>query len=402
MLAHFAVTIALILGCGARPLVTDLHPGNPLTLPIVKRLDLTNILKVIEADRARIKALFSQDVAYIASLTNAVVSYTAQVDIGDPALTYDLVVDSGSANTFVGSGSQKYRSTQTSVYSGVNMSVVYGSGFAGVGPVYFDTLRIGDLTVRKQAIGAADQAKGFEQVDGVLGIGPTLLTLDTIIGEPDTVVATVVDNALSEGITSSSVVGIYFQPPLTANDNNGEITFGGYDQSRINGGLNVIGFTKIAPASSYVGIDQSITYGTAGIKILNEAAGIVDSGTTLLLLNSVAFNNYQQATGAALDPTTGLLSLSAKDYDKLQSLYFKIGDTTYEFTRNAQIWPRALNEQIGGTDDRVYLVVNEAELPDGLSFINGQVFLERFFHAYDSTSKLFGIAPTAHTFATTN
>ena len=44
--------------------------------------------------------------------------------------------------------------------------------------------------------------------------------------------------------------------------------------------------TSTSPASAYVGIDQSITYGSSGTTILSSTAGITDTGTTLVLLAS--------------------------------------------------------------------------------------------------------------------
>jgi hypothetical protein len=44
--------------------------------------------------------------------------------------------------------------------------------------------------------------------------------------------------------------------------------------------------TTTSPSNEFVGIDQTITYGTAGTAILSETAGIVDTGTTLLLIAS--------------------------------------------------------------------------------------------------------------------
>lgn len=44
--------------------------------------------------------------------------------------------------------------------------------------------------------------------------------------------------------------------------------------------------TATHPASSFVGINQTVTYGEAGIPILENSAGITDTGTTLLLLAS--------------------------------------------------------------------------------------------------------------------
>jgi hypothetical protein len=64
------------------------------------------------------------------------------------------------------------------------------------------------------------------------------------------------------------------------------------DQSR----LTVIAYssplTTTYPASYYWGINESITYGST--TILAETAGIVDTGTTLILLASSAYFEYSE------------------------------------------------------------------------------------------------------------
>ena len=107
---------------------------------------------------------------------------------------------------------------------------------------------------------------------------------------------------------------------------------------RISGDISYVPITSTSPASNYWGIDQDVTYGNS-TTLLSGSAGIVDTGTTLLLLATDAFQAYQQATGAQLDNTTGLLTLTESQFNNLQSLFFNIGGTTYEFTANAQIWP---------------------------------------------------------------
>lgn len=49
------------------------------------------------------------------------------------------------------------------------------------------------------------------------------------------------------------------------------------------------------------------------------------TGTTLIMIATDAFDAYQKATGATMDNTTGLLSLSESQFDKLESLFFNIG-----------------------------------------------------------------------------
>jgi hypothetical protein len=137
------------------------------------------------------------------------------------------------------------------------------------------------------------------------------------------------------------------------------------------------------------------------------------------LLATDAFNAYKKATGATLDNATGLLTISTTQYNNLKNLNFVVGGVsaqsaalciltgillahlqkTFALTPNAQIWPRALNEDIGGTSGKIYLIVNDlgSDSGEGLDFINGYTFLERFYSVYDTTNKRVGFATTSNT-----
>ena len=110
----------------------------------------------------------------------------------------------------------------------------------------------------------------------------------------------------------------------------------------------------------------------AASQFLRSSAGIVDTGTTLLLLATDAFQAYEKATGAKMDQSTGLLTLSESQFENLQSLFFTIGGVQYEMTANAQIWPRALNATIGGEEGKIYLVASDlgSQSGQGLDFIS--------------------------------
>jgi cathepsin E len=112
-----------------------------------------------------------------------------------------------------------------------------------------------------------------------------------------------------------------------------------------------------------------------------------------------AYNIYVKATGAILDNTTGFLRINSNQYTKLQSLYFNIEDRTYEFNANAQIWPRALNDLIGGEKDFVYLLVNDLgpDVSQEMGFLAGMPFLERFYAVFDSRRHRVCLANTLFT-----
>lgn len=151
------------------------------------------------------------------------------------------------------------------------------------------------------------------------------------------------------------MIGIYFAPTTTQSNANGELTFGGIDTSKTTSTISYVPITTVSPASEYWGIDQSISYGSS--SILSSTAGIVDTGTTLVMIASDAFDEYQTATGATADSTTGLLTITAAQYKALKPLNFVIGGKTFALSPNAQIFPRSLNTELGGTADGIYLIV---------------------------------------------
>ncbi|KAI0649653.1 aspartic proteinase precursor [Trametes meyenii] len=411
MLARLLPFVALAVSAVvANPIVVR---DSLVTLPIARRLNVTGAADLVKSDQARAKVLKQKalgkgkgaNLKSAASVidvpvTNGAVTYTVSVGVGSPATQYDLIVDTGSSNTWIGAG-KDYVKTSTSKDTGDEVFVEYGSGLF-IGEEYLDTVTVGDLVITQQSIGVSEFAIGFNGYDGILGIGPVDLTEGTT--SSGSAVPTVLDNALSQGLIDSELVGISFEPTTELSVTNGELTFGGVDSARFTGDIAYVPVTSTSPASAYVGIDQTITYGSANTPILDATAGITDTGTTLVLLASDAITAYKAATGAVDDSNTGLLKITQAQFDNLESLFFHIGDNTYEFTANAQIWPRALNTAIGGDADSVYLIVADlgSNSGEGLDFIDGLTFLERFYNVWDVANARVGFATTEFTHATTN
>ncbi|KAI0922513.1 hypothetical protein AcW1_002869 [Taiwanofungus camphoratus] len=416
MLTRLSLALLGALATTAKPVIV--RDKSPVTIPFVRRFNFTGASTLAQMDRVRAQSFmcgcrgtcnsdeFAAKTAaagiFDVSATNGAVEYTVSTGIGDPPTYYTLIVDTGSSNTWVGAD-QTYVQTTTSEPTGEAVSVTYGSGSFS-GEEYTDQVTLtSGLVIANQSIGVASSSQGFSGVDGILGIGPQDLTCGTLTDDESACIPTVTDNAYSQGLISAYEVGISFEPTTSTSSTNGELTFGGTDSSKYTGSITYTPITSTSPASDYVGIDQSITYGS-DTTILSSSAGIADTGTTLILLASSAYNTYQSATGATYDDNTGLLRITTSQYDNLESLYFDIGGTTYEFTANAQIWPRSLNTDIGGTSDYVYLIVNDLgdDGESGLQFINGMTFLERFYFVYDVGSSQVGFATTSYTDATTN
>ncbi|KAI0786915.1 aspartic proteinase [Abortiporus biennis] len=429
-IALFLTTSVLALSSSSSPIITHndkkvVIENSPITLPFARRLNTTRLRggNLLKNDLARAKHFKTRaatrkskeglekrktsalSAAIGVPATNQAVDYVLTVGVGSPVTNYSLLVDTGSSNTWVGAHTL-YRRTSTSAATVNAVFVEYGSGFF-FGQEFTDRVTLAPgLVIEGQSIGVTTPASafGFDGVDGIIGIGPQDLTCGTLTPQVDECIPTVTDNAFSQNLISSDLVGISFQPATSTSDMNGELTFGGTDSSKFTGDITFVPITSTSPASEFVGLDQSITYGSANTPILATTAGIMDTGTTLLMIATDAFQAYQTATGAVPDSNTGLLTVTADQFASLESLFFTIGDTTFEFTPNAQLWPRALNTAIGGTTDGLYLIVNDigSASGEGLDFIDGLAFLERFYTVYDTAGSRFGIATTSFTDAETN
>ncbi|KIP04810.1 hypothetical protein PHLGIDRAFT_25390 [Phlebiopsis gigantea 11061_1 CR5-6] len=414
----FALGAVLLftISSSATPLATF---ASAVTLPLARRFNSTGIANIAEADRSRIKLLKSQIASdaskstkrsvFSAPITNEAVSYSVSVGIGSPATIYSLLVDTSSAVTWVGGG-KPYVHTSTSMSAGDTVIGYHTAGF-------FDTVTVGQMVVPDQFVAVSETTLSGFGSDGGLGLGSILsdgglyeyyvskLRLTVYLESGFPVNPSIVNNAFSQGQLNVEEVGIYFQPTTSLSITNGELSFGGVDSSKIVGQIQTVAITSTSPASQFIGINQQVTLGTSPVvEILPETAGIVDASTTLVLLATDAFTRYKAAVGAVLDSETGLLKITPAQFATLGSLFFNINGVSYEFTANAQIWPRSLNTAIGGNADSIYVIVSDIGAPSGqgFDFVNGFTFIERFYTVYNSALPTFGLAQTDFTFATTN
>ncbi|KAG2355950.1 aspartic peptidase A1 [Suillus spraguei] len=377
-------------------------PNSPITLPMTRKLAFSNVTELLRHDEARLAAFGAHSThgrrdadAYPlptvplshADLGNAFSGYTVKAVIGNPPMTYDLIVDSATTITWVGAGIPYVSLSGVDTEVPVAVNYPYGS-FEGT--MWKDKMFLSErLLITEMDIGVASSSWDVV-ADGVLGIGPTLS------------IQTITDRLVVEGAMDRPVVSIFFQP-ITANQvEHGELTFGGTRPSVYNYNLKYIGITSTPPSSQYWGINQSITYGAT--TILDNSAGILDCGTTFLYLASDAYEKYKDLTGGTVNPANGLFQISPEQFGQLSVLNFYIDGSTFTLIPDAQIWPRSLNERIGGGADDIYLVVKDlgTAIGEGLDFINGYVFFQRFYIVFDSGKHRVGFGRTLFTSVISN
>lgn len=74
-------------------------------------------------------------------------------------------------------------------------------------------------------------------IDGILGVGPSSLSRDTVYPDQSRTVPTIVDTAFDRRKITTRQLGVYFEPTISRYDQNGEITIGGIDYGRTKGSL---------------------------------------------------------------------------------------------------------------------------------------------------------------------
>ncbi|KAJ8591317.1 acid protease [Rhizopogon salebrosus TDB-379] len=380
------------------------RPRTPLSTDALKLAIKFNPIQTRSAvGQARARALLQRDASSISTASVEGLVFSASVGVGSPPTYYTLLVDTGSSNTWVGAN-KSYEKTSTSQDTGDQFHDSYGSGTEiVVGEEYLDTVTLNSgLIITQQSIGVAEYGTNANlpvSLDGILGLGPVDLTENTVSNTYQ--VPTVMNNLYAQGTISSEVLGAFFSP-ASIDDGSGELTFGGYDSSKITGDVNYVPITSTSPSNEYWGVDLSISYGNT--VILAETAGVVDTGTPTIPIATDAYNEYKSATGATYDNNSGLLMISSDQYANLSSLYFNIGGVSYELTPNAQIWPRSLNVASGLSADGIYLIVTDtgSNSGSGSDFTLGHCFLQRFYSVYDRTNSQVGFATTEYTTATSN
>ena len=110
------IVLALSLTSSATPLVTIDKPSQGINLPFAVQLNVANVT-IPEIDRARASHLFARGQAKVAgndttssfdrrassfSITNTAIAYTTVVNVGSPATSQTLLIDTGLSNALGG------------------------------------------------------------------------------------------------------------------------------------------------------------------------------------------------------------------------------------------------------------------------------------------------------------
>ncbi|KAH8816804.1 putative endothiapepsin [Xylogone sp. PMI_703] len=312
------------------------------------------------------------------------IEYLVPVSVGGQTLNLDF--DSGSADFWVfssqlsassRSGHSYYTSSKSSTFKslrGYSWDISYQDGSGASGNVGTDTVVIGSTTVKGQAVELATSVSSSfvsDQADGLVGLAFSSINTVTPVQQK-----TFFDN--SQDSLDSPLFAAY----LPANAD-GAYDFGFTDDSKYAGSITYTpvdssnGFWEYASTSYKVG---SSTFSSSG------RTGISDTGTTLVLMDDSAVENYyDQVDGSSFSNREGGYVFPC-DSD-LPSLSIRIGSSAYATIPGSVINFQDLGngqcfgglQSVGGGSQNIY----------------GDVFFNANYGVFSADGPKFGFAPLA-------
>ncbi|EKM50137.1 uncharacterized protein PHACADRAFT_130756 [Phanerochaete carnosa HHB-10118-sp] len=358
--------------------------------------------------------------AYAAGLVklprNAALTTYTTVTTGNDQTFDNVLVDTGSSSLWVGASSP-YVPGPNSKATGETFGVGYEEGSA-TGLVYLDTVTIGSATVTNQYVGAANQTSlptDLEPLDGFIGLsfnGSNAHTISGIDGPTNTFLDSLVEEGVIEQALWSMVV-----PALDVaagqQVGEGEIVFGGYDVSKVQGEiawLDIINpfnqsmwsFNLRAPSRPYRDDSHSdkhmdgIYFGDNQISADGPLFVDTDSGDIWLSLNIESYlaiqNAVPGAAGASINSETVILAFPANaSLADLPPLHYSMNAQNFTLTPEQYIVPSNAYAILNITGDgRHYTWFASAGFQ--MDAILGQAWLQYFYSIYDVGNKKIGFA----------
>lgn len=217
------------------------------------------------------------------------VGYIATIQIGTPPQNFNILMDSGSADFWVGSESCQSRqgtcgnhtflgskSSSSFVQSNQNFNVTYGSGnVAGV--LCQDNVNMAGLQLKNHTFGVANEESVQFSADTVPFDGLMGLAQSTLSNEK---VPTPVESLASNGLISSAISSFKISR-LADQLNDGQVTFGGLDSTKFVAST-LITIPNVSKIGFWEGALNAITVNGQNTGMTGRTA-ILDTGTTLII-----------------------------------------------------------------------------------------------------------------------
>jgi hypothetical protein len=315
--------------------------------------------------------------------------YFGAVSIGSPPQSFQVIFDTGSSNLWVPKvgcshcgnpffgKKSKYDHSSSSTYGEDNgeFNIMYGSGSVSGFFSTDDVILADDLVVNTQRFAEIQDAGGLGMAyalgkfDGILGLGFTAISIDNT--------PTVFENAINQGKVDQPIFSFYL-----GDHGPGELTFGGYDESKFEG--DDLTFVKLDAATYWqIALDavSAGDYNRDGSE--EKITAIVDSGTSLITGPKDDIRQLAAAVGATPN-IMGEYTIDCKKVPDIPDVTFTIGGVDYVIPGPNTVI------QAQGTCLFAFMGL---QLPPGApNWILGDVFMREYYTVFNYAEETIGFA----------
>ncbi|GJE93300.1 hypothetical protein PsYK624_094590 [Phanerochaete sordida] len=333
-----------------------------------------------------------------APLSNQIFKLTVPVTTGNGQTFENVLLDTGSSFLWV-NASTPYVPGPNSVDTGKTFGLGYEEGSA-TGAMYLDTVTIGSATVTNQYVGVANWTSlpdDLSPLDGFLGLSFNGSNAHLISGI-DTPTNTFVDTLVQEGVIDHEIWSMVVPSVNTAvgpQPSEGEIMFGGYDESKVQG--DVTWLDVINPYNDYAWdfTMDGMFFGDTLISNDGDLYVDTDSGAIWIGLNIYSYLAIEQAVPGATQVQVGeqyFITFPANTtLADLPPFQCSMGGQNFTLTAEQYIIPPSAYPIMNITDDgRHYSWFATIGFQRDATL--GQAWLQFFYSIYDVENKKIGFA----------
>mmetsp|Transcript_13902 Transcript_13902/g.17488 ORF Transcript_13902/g.17488 Transcript_13902/m.17488 type:complete len:411 (+) Transcript_13902:93-1325(+) len=311
--------------------------------------------------------------------------YYGNVEIGTPPVSFRVIFDTGSSNLWVPkvgcthcggpiNKKNKYDKGESSTYEedGKDFNITYGSGSV-TGKFAKDTVTLADdIVVTEQRFGLIQDAGGLGmgyrmgKFDGILGLAFQSISIDNV---PPVLV-----NAIDQGQMDEPLFAFYL-----GDEEVGELTIGGYDESKFDGELHAVDLVAATYWEINVdGIKAGETHFARG------TTAIVDSGTSLLVGPPLLVLQLALNIGAKMN-IAGEYTIPCDKVDSIPDLIFTIDGKDYTLTGK---------DIVLQSGNSCLVAIMGMRIPGGdPKWILGDVFMRKYYTVFNYGTKQVSFAP---------
>lgn len=318
------------------------------------------------------------------------VGYIATIQIGTPPQNFNILMDSGSADFWVGSescqsqqgtcGNHTFlgsKSSSSFVQSNQNFNVTYGSG-AVAGVLCQDNVNMAGLQLNNHTFGVANEesvqfSADTVPFDGLMGLAQSILSNEKV--------PTPVEFLASNGLISSAISSFKISR-LADQLNDGQVTFGGLDPTKFVAST-LITIPNVSKVGFWEGALNAITVNGQNTGMAGRTA-ILDTGTTLIIAPPADTLAVMTMLGGKCDTQQCTIPCTSN-----ASVALSFGNASFTIDpRDMLLLPVDVNDPTGDCTAGI----QPGTIGTDTEWLVGDVFLKNAYLSVDTTNNQISLA----------